>query len=130
MFNVLFKSFSLDSVHAPLTPVAFESLSGDGRRNKVKVLDVKVPSPVKRKQRMEDWQQESTYANILESALSNFGPDGFVMVPDSCLLDNVDGLIAAAASRTRRCYTTSDQPLLEWRAFADKYLAEFMRNEG
>ena len=110
MFNGQFKNFTLNSVRAgpSHTTVSFESLSEDHRRTRAKIVEARVPSSVKKKQRIGIERPESSvHSEILEAALSNFGPEGFVMVSDSCQLDNVEGLIAAAASRTRRRYTTS-----------------------
>lgn len=106
MFNGQFKSLNLEAVRAPHARVSFESLSGDRRRMKAKVLDVNLPSPVKKKQRLGK-QSSSAYSDILEAALANFGPEGFVMVSDSCQTENVEALFAAAASRSWRRYTTS-----------------------
>lgn len=116
MFNGQFKSLNLDAVRAPHARVSFESLSGDRRRTKAKVLDVNLPSPVKKKQRMGK-QSSSAYSDILEAALANFGPDGFVMVSDSCQTENVEALFAAAVSRSRRRYTTSVRFLNTYLAF-------------
>ncbi|KAE9387205.1 hypothetical protein BT96DRAFT_948552 [Gymnopus androsaceus JB14] len=124
------------------TLLEIDELSKDGRRVKKRTLDVTELLPVKNlKKRRETFvrgrcvsSDESSYiplSKTLQGILQDFSNLGFHFVPDSRGIPDVQTLMAAAVgSGNRRRYLTSDQPLLEWRAFADEYLAEMIRNEG
>ncbi|KAJ3833604.1 hypothetical protein F5878DRAFT_645810 [Lentinula raphanica] len=107
------------------TPVHMDELSEDGRRIKRKATNALVPSPVNKKQR-----ETSPGLDFVTSILDNYCNDDHIFVPDSSQVINVADLLTAAAVKARRRYLTSDQPLLEWRAHADEYLGEMIRNEG
>ncbi|KAJ3817807.1 hypothetical protein F5880DRAFT_1617949 [Lentinula raphanica] len=122
------KKFSLSSLLST-TPVQIDELSTDGRRIKRKAAFAMLPSPVKKKKGPSESSETTTdFINDILNNLNNV--DEFYYVPDSSKVTNVESLLVAAAMKVRRRYLTSDQPLLEWRAHADSYLAEMIRNEG
>ncbi|KAJ3738073.1 hypothetical protein EV360DRAFT_90862 [Lentinula raphanica] len=123
----MLQKVSFSSIFA--NPVNMDELSRDGRRIKRKAAQAVVPLPVNKKQR--EGEIDSTPGmDFVSSILDAFTNSEYCYVPDSSKVINVADLINTAAVKMRRRYLTSDQPLLEWKAHADEYLAEMIRNEG
>ncbi|KAJ3831646.1 hypothetical protein F5878DRAFT_647455, partial [Lentinula raphanica] len=124
---------SLTSLFSTPVNVQMDELSTDGRRIKRKATKALVPLPNKKKQRdlaENDSGSPSPGLDFVTSILDNYTNSDHYFVPDSSQVTNVEELISIAAVKARRRYLTSDQPLLEWRAHADDYLAEMIRVEG
>ncbi|KAJ3717362.1 hypothetical protein C8R42DRAFT_724265 [Lentinula raphanica] len=112
------------------TSVQVDEISNDGRRVKRKATETNLPSPVKRS-RAQTGQTATDSPEIFASALESFGRmENPFEVDESTTVQNVELVVGTASARAKRRYLTSDQPLLEWRRFADDYLAEIIRNEG
>ncbi|KAJ3964660.1 hypothetical protein EV361DRAFT_873830 [Lentinula raphanica] len=121
-----FQKVSFSSIFS--TPVQLDELSRDGRRIKRKAANAIVP--VNKKQREMADMDSTPGMDFVSSILDNFTNSEYCYVPDSSKVINVADLINTAAVKVRRRYLTSDQPLLEWKAHADEYLSEMIRNEG
>ncbi|KAJ3964968.1 hypothetical protein EV361DRAFT_873590 [Lentinula raphanica] len=122
---------SFSSIFA--APVRMDELSKDGRRIKRKAGSALVPLPSGKKKRDltdDNSGSSSPGFDFVASILDNYMNSDHYYVPDSSKVINVEDLITTAAIKARRRYLTSDQPLLEWRAHADSYLAEMIRIEG
>ncbi|KAJ3964901.1 hypothetical protein EV361DRAFT_975512 [Lentinula raphanica] len=113
------------------TTVQLDEISSDGRRVKRKATRTQVPSPVKKSRMQNSTTERCDSPDIFAAALETFGHlENPFYVDDSTKVQNVETLIGTAATRAKRRYLTSDQPLLEWRRLADNYLAEMIRNES
>ncbi|KAJ3751974.1 hypothetical protein EV360DRAFT_75765 [Lentinula raphanica] len=114
------------------TSVQLDEISDDGRRVKRRATETQVPSPVKNSRMQTSVSAfQSDSPDIFAAALENFGHiENPFYVDDSTKIQNVETVIGTAAARAKRRYLTSDQPLLEWRRMADRYLFEMIQNES
>ncbi|KAJ3717891.1 hypothetical protein C8R42DRAFT_644500 [Lentinula raphanica] len=129
--NNIFQKVLFGSIFSTHVPVHMDELLKDGRRIKRKAANALVPlSANKKKREGDDNDSSSPGFNFVSAILDNYTNSDHVYVPDSTKVINVADLMTIAAVKARRRYLTSDQPLLEWRAHADDYLAEMIRNES
>ncbi|KAJ7876464.1 hypothetical protein B0H14DRAFT_2568179 [Mycena olivaceomarginata] len=117
-----YDSFTLADVLDESSTFTSQSLSADRRRTHTTTHQVDLPSPVKKKARLNPGRP-NLFADI---------GDGFEYVfddlaaPPSPIRQNSGTGVKPRAKR----YLSSDWPLREWTPLQDEYLAEFIRLEG